>query len=229
MACLALALGGRRCATSKMFPMGCLTFTRSNALGYLSDLPMMNGNGSLESLANIAKEVPPIDDLTGVGSSGPNAFGKDFGAIASDDLDGRMSFEPVRQRAGIAIGKEIDDLVSLQIDDHRSVSPSAAPGPLVDADDTRLCGWKNVMEADKPQEGISARVHPKTAGQPFASFTAKCQTQMALDIPQSFGTTRVRAGSSFEPLRECTSTAVRVSTDEAANLNTKANRLSLPG
>lgn len=98
---------------------------------------MLNGNGHLEGFADIAEQMPSIDDLTGVGSVGPNAFCEDSGTIACNDSDGRMSSQPVRQRAGIASGKEIDNLVYLQIDDHRFVSPSEAPSPFVDAHDTR--------------------------------------------------------------------------------------------
>ena len=172
--------------------------------------------------------MPSIYHLADIGSAGPNAISEDFSTIAGDDFDGRMSFEPVRQRASIAIGKEIDNLVYLQIDDHRSVPPSTAPSPLVDANDTRRYARRNVAGANEPHEGIGARGHPKPAGKPFARFSSERQTQMALDLSQSFGTTGGRARSNAEPLGECSSAAVRVPTDETANLNAKADRLSLP-
>jgi hypothetical protein len=70
--------------------------------------------------------VAPLDGLVAIGA----------GAIAHDDLDGRMVLQPGGQGLGRAVGQQVDDPVTLQVAQDRAVALAFAPGPVINTQDT---------------------------------------------------------------------------------------------
>ena len=66
------------------------------------------------------------------------AFGERAGAIADDDLDARVTAQPVGEHVGGAIVEQIDGSVGLEINEQRSVAAWLAPqSNVIDAQHAR--------------------------------------------------------------------------------------------
>ena len=97
-------------------------------------MPVTQG---LDSLAEVAEQVPSIGDLDGIRGTLPDAIGVGAGMIAGDDLDARPVPQPGGNGGGLAVGQQIDHPVGLDVDRHRAVAAPAPPGPVIDSEDTR--------------------------------------------------------------------------------------------
>src|SRR4051795_8277172 len=76
------------------------------------------------------------------------------GPIAHDDLDRRMVLEPRGQGLGRAVGQQVDAAPALEITEDRAVALAFAPGPVIDAEDTRR--ERRIEIADAAQQGRRA-------------------------------------------------------------------------
>ncbi len=81
----------------------------------------------LDSLSKVAEQVPSIGDLDSSRCALTNAVSVSAGTIASDNLRARAIPQPVSDGRGLAIGQEIDHLVCLKVQEHRSVAAAASP------------------------------------------------------------------------------------------------------
>src|SRR4051812_18363329 len=75
--------------------------------------------------------MPPIGDLDGLWRSLAGSVAIGAGAIAHDDLDGRMVLQPGGQGLGLAVGQQVDDPITLQVAQDRAVALAFAPGPVI--------------------------------------------------------------------------------------------------
>lgn len=98
------------------------------------DHGVLAGDRFLQGLAQVAQQVPSIEDMHRLGRALLDALGIHLGPIAGDDLDPGMAPQPVGDRLGVAIGQEVRDGSSFQVDDDRAVAQPAPPRPLVDGD-----------------------------------------------------------------------------------------------
>lgn len=77
-------------------------------------------------------------------------------AITSNTLDPGMALQPSLDLGRFATRQDIDDPPPLQIADHRSVTPAAPPGPIVDPDHTQAIRRTSRFGADTAKERILA-------------------------------------------------------------------------
>jgi hypothetical protein len=82
------------------------------------------------------------------------ALGVGAGPIAHDDLDRRMVLEP--RGLGRAVGQQVDAAPALEITEDRAVALAFAPGPVIDAEDTRRERRIEIGLADAAQQGRRA-------------------------------------------------------------------------
>ncbi len=93
--------------------------------------------GALNSLPEVAEQVPSIRDLDGVRGTLANAVAVDAGAIARDNLDARMLAKPRGDRCRFTIGKQVDYFVCLKIDQSGPILPATPPSPVIDPKHTK--------------------------------------------------------------------------------------------
>jgi hypothetical protein len=105
-------------------------------LGYRSDL-----HPSLYDWAPrpVNGYVPAVGDLNGLRRAGAGAADVFVGAVAADDLDLGMHFQPLAQGVSGALGQEVHRAVPFQVTQDRAIAVALAKGPVVNAEDAD--GW----------------------------------------------------------------------------------------
>ena len=89
----------------------------------------------LQGLGHILEQVKAVRDLDRRGCALTGAVRIGFRAIAGNDLDPRMSLEPLGEGAGVAIGEEGHGVVPLQIDEDRPIRLPFPIRPIIHPED----------------------------------------------------------------------------------------------
>ncbi len=151
--------------------------------------------------------------------------------ITVDGLDLRVGLEPLRRGRSRAIGKQIHDLTSLQINDDGPVVEALSPSPLIDASDPnrdafRLSGGAP-LETTKDRRG--AGWHAKLGQQPLGRSTT-CAMPKQPDDPGQAGCPafKRRRETGKPPCKNLTPTSV-IPAPPAGDTGLNGNRCSLSG
>ena len=97
-----------------------------------------NGGGTmpvgelLYGVAEVAEQMPSICHLDSVRRALTDPVGIRASTITGDDLDARMTAQPPTDCRRFAVRQQIDDLVRLQVHQHRAVAATPPPSPVVD-------------------------------------------------------------------------------------------------
>jgi hypothetical protein len=110
----------------------------------------------LDRIAEIHEHMPPIGDLPHLGGTQPNSFNIVAPAIAADDFNGWVRVQPRSNRRWFSIRQEIDRLLPLHIDAHRSIPPAFFPGPIVQPNDSWCGGYWRLIGMEQPELGAWA-------------------------------------------------------------------------
>ncbi len=86
----------------------------------------------LDSLAEIAQQVPSIRDLDGVRGTLANTIAVGSSTIAGDNLNAWMVPKPRGNGCGLTVREQIEDFVLLEIDQHGAVAAAPPPRPVID-------------------------------------------------------------------------------------------------
>ena len=137
----------------------------------------------LNGLSKIPEQVPAINDLDGVWSALTNTVGISTSSIGGDDLDAGPITQPGGHGGSFAVWQEINHFVGLQVHQHRTVTPSASPCPIIDTEDSRH--WHHLSGTAgrrKTQQGIGTCRCRDAGGQTRSSFAAKSEAEVVLKI-----------------------------------------------
>lgn len=137
----------------------------------------------LNSLSKIAEQVPAIGDLDGVWGALTNTVSISASSIAGDNLDAGSITQPGGHGGSFAVWQEINHFVGLQIHQHRTVTPSASPRPIIDTEDSRH--WHRLsgtVGRRKTQQGIGTCRCRDASRQTRSSFAAKSEPEVMLEI-----------------------------------------------
>lgn len=92
---------------------------------------------SLHGNAEITKQVPTVGDLNGIGCALSYPVSICTRTITGNDLDTRMLLQPSTNRRGLTVRQQIDDVVTLEVDQNRAVAVTASPGPIINSENAR--------------------------------------------------------------------------------------------
>lgn len=125
---------------------------------------MLAADRLLQRLAEVAQQMPAIQDVHRLGRPQPDGLAVDLGPVAGDDHNPRMAPQPSGDRFGLAIGQEIGDHPAFQIDDHRAV---AVPGRQAHSSIAITRGGSATgADPDDAQNGGWAGRDGQTVGEP---------------------------------------------------------------
>lgn len=82
----------------------------------------------LDRLAEMARQVPAICHPNGIGRALADAVGMGAGPIPGGDRDAGRLAQPGGQGLGLPVWRQIDALVTLEVDRNGAVAPAAPPG-----------------------------------------------------------------------------------------------------
>jgi hypothetical protein len=109
----------------------------SHLLGRTTSSGIVPVTEGLNSLSEVAQQVPSVGDLNGRWGALADAIGIGARPIASDNFDARAIAQPICDARGLTVRQEIDHLVCLKVHKHRAVAAAASPRPVVNAEHTR--------------------------------------------------------------------------------------------
>jgi hypothetical protein len=131
-----------------------------------SDGGVLAVDNGTDGIAKVAQQMPPIGYLDRFRRALPYAIGIGAGPVARDDLDPGVLAKPFGQARSLPVGQEVDHRVALQVDQHRAVAVTAAPGPVINRKNARGRPWIRAGTgerlANQPQQRIRAGRHGQT-------------------------------------------------------------------
>src|SRR3954462_13520618 len=98
---------------------------------------MMVIEHTAERITAVAQQMPPVGDLNGLRRSLAGSIGVGAGTIADDDVHRRVVPVPPGQGLALPVGQQLDAAPALEMTEDRAVALAFAPGPDIDAEDTR--------------------------------------------------------------------------------------------
>ncbi len=101
--------------------------------------------------------MPAVADLQCGGPRAADRFGIGGRSVTDDDLDARIVPQPCFEGFGLAVGQDVDPLVSDSVDDRGAVSVSAAQGEVVHADHPRDRPVRQRDRQQYPHRGMSGQ------------------------------------------------------------------------
>lgn len=176
----------------------------------------------------VAQEMEAVGKLNCLRCSLAGSVGVGTGTIPNKYLDAGMTPQPDRQGRGLAVGQQVDDVVAFQITQDRAVA-LAAPGPVVDAENTDFRHWIGNRLADAAQQrrGADRDCHP--ARQARSGITAQCQGDGMVQGAKTIGVASPGLSYYIGTLGEGPLAADGVYTAEAANAHQKNKLTSQTG
>ena len=146
--------------------------------------------------------------------------------VAADQLDAGMGLEPRPDGRGVAVRQEIDDVARLEVDDDGAVALPLAPGPVVDADESRGPRGSSPRLLDATQQRIGAGRHGDLLRQPRSGFTTQGRADGEVSLGESRGRASMLGGEAIERLDEDAARASRPGAEESADSHLETDTMS---
>ena len=100
--------------------------------------------------AAVLQQVPPVRDMDGIGRAAPTAVGIGRAPITGDDFNAGVGLQPGCKAVRLAVGQQVDNGMTLEIDEDRAVALSTLPGLVVHPEHTpRRAGRRRRATTDK--------------------------------------------------------------------------------
>ena len=87
-----------------------------------------------QDIAQVTQQMPAVGDLSRIRSAHHNAVAISYRTITGNGFNARASKQSVGQSSGFAVGQQVNDFSSLQINDDGPISVAFAPRPIVHTD-----------------------------------------------------------------------------------------------
>src|SRR6266700_2459430 len=104
--------------------------------------------------------MPPVRNLLSLWCPLLGTICKCATTIPADEFHTRMSKQPLFERLSFSIRKQVDRNPAFQIDEDRSVAPSAAETKIIHAQHPRRGHLALFLFANEPQERIRTGLQP---------------------------------------------------------------------
>ena len=187
---------------------------------------MMVIEHTAQRITAVAQQMPPVGDLNGLRRSLAGSIGVGAGPIADDDLDRRMVLEPRGQGLGRAVGQQVDAAPALEITEDRAVALAFAPGPVIDAEDTRRERRIEIGLADAAQQGRRADRHADPGGHVRSWIAAQRQGDGVMRGAQAIGMAGSATGDPRQGLAERAARAGVIDASKAPDMHAEDDRAS---
>src|SRR5262249_10451675 len=105
-------------------------------------------------------------------------------AIPTDDIHIWMSEQPRGELGATAVGKDIDDVMSLQINHDAAIGPTAAEGEVIHTEDTGSGSIRQMIGTQVCQHPIATDRDAKVVEQASTRFASCGKSQMQQPVTQ---------------------------------------------
>jgi hypothetical protein len=201
----------------------------SHVSAHPPDIGMVTANDGLNSVTQLAQQMPPIAHLNRIRCPLTDAVCVGAGPIAGNHLYPGMLTQPPSEAVSLPIRQQVDHRIAFQIDQNSSIPAAPAPGPVVNRQDARNGRLVSAAAGafHQPQQRIGADRHGQPLGQTPTSLAAQRQSEMTLELAQALGALCEGPGSIGQRLGKGLSDAGRIETTKTAHLHAQHHRLTL--
>ena len=140
-----------------------------------------------------------------------------------------MGREPRRDGLGPPVGQQRNGATALEVDDQRAVGVAAPPGPVVDADHSRLGDRRRRHGAHRAQQCVAADRDGEARREPGAGRAADGEAEATVHLSQPSGPPQARRCHRTDALGEDPARAAGRVAPEAAQAQVHLGGAALPG
>ena len=174
----------------------------------------VRGHALVHGLTQVVPQVPSVGDLDRVGCAVPAAQGVGTGPIPADHFGAGMRLEPRGERAGLAVGEQVDRMPVGHVDQDRAVVMPPPEREIVHAEHRHRRDRRVGQAADQPQQAAARDAHAQGGRQPRPRPAGQRQRDRDHHAPQQRGPPGVAGSQVGNLLGEGDRRAVRVVTEE---------------
>ncbi len=173
--------------------------------------------------------TPPVRDMDGIGCPAPAAVGVGRTPVTGDHLHAGVGLQPGGEAVRLAVGQQVNDGMTLQVNEDRAVALAALPGPIVHTEHARRRGRRpRCATTNQAEQGGAAHRHADPFGQGCAGLAAQRQADVVLQAAQAGRPLGIRPGSSGQPLGKDAVRAAGPSAAQPAHLHLDLHAAALP-
>src|SRR5262249_45581035 len=138
-------------------------------------------------------QMPAIGHLDRLWRTFSGRLRRSWGAITADDLDSRVSLEPVNQRLRFPLRAQLNDPALLEVDQDGAVVVALAEGPVINPEHSWR--WLRVQRcpAHQPQQRRWPDRHAEASDQPRSRFATEGEPQQPAHFSQTAGAPGIRS------------------------------------
>ena len=190
--------------------------------------PVIVLQDSLGGFPQVLQQMPAVENLHGFRSAffdAPLVLG---GAVAADDLEGRILLEPGGQCFCGAIRQELYGAVAVEVHDDRPVAPATPQSEVIDANHLGRRMGGGCRTSDVAQQGRGTRRHTQALDQSGSGLPAQCEAHQFQDLVQAGRLTSVGFDEVGQALGEDPARASRLWTAELPNVQEQPHAATTP-
>jgi hypothetical protein len=167
------------------------------------------------------KQVPPIGHLHRPRRSLASSIRASPSPIAADEPDFRTRAQPIGKARRFSIGRKVDGLVALEIDQDRAISLPLAARPIVHAQRPRLAGARKGRASDPAQQRVAAGERSQLLGEFATRSSSEGEPDERKRSLETIGLAGV-SGHLLQPLGEDRPLAPEVVAEKTADTDVKS-------
>jgi hypothetical protein len=200
---------------------------RGDRAGGLPHRAAMPIHHTLQGFTEIVEEMPSIRDLESIGCPLPGRLGIRASTITRDDLDAFMMLQPIRDGGGLAVGQQVDDGVTLEVDQDGAVVLATLPSSVIDPHHPQRRMRRSLSATNQPQQRIGTERHGQAGSKTRARFAAEAQAKLALDTGQPRRASCRAGGTLTQRIGEGPPCTSGIAAQETAHANQQCCRTPL--
>ncbi len=168
--------------------------------------------------------------MDSTGRAAPAAVGVTCAPVTGDHFNAGVGAQPGCETVRVAVGQQVNDGMTFQIDENRAVALPATPSPIVHPKHARRHGgWRRRATTDEAKQGGAAHGRADPFGQTRASLAAQCEADVVLEVAQAHCPLGIRPGNSGQALGEDAMRAAGPPAAKPTHLHFDLHAVALPG
>ncbi len=184
---------------------------------------------AFQGVNQILEQMPAIGHLDDPWRPFPGRLGVGRCAITTDNLDTRVSLEPVNQRLRFPLREQLNDPALLEVDQDGAVVVALAEGPVINPEHSWRWLLAQRCAPHQPQQRCWTDRHAEAGDDAGTRFAAQREGQHREDLGQPQGAPRPGCHQLRQPFGEDATRTLAGVTEELPDNEEQRHRVAAPG